>query len=140
MAVYFDQKETGMIKIDDVKGAMTGAPGEHYMAIQENFIAEKIPIIDISEYTMPLNAVLKSNKINEEELFRKYDRKGDKSMLLSAEEIAAIFKDYMNCVLKPEEVLIIENYFRKTYSRKEIKRAEWKQFLQIKAIFDCDVN
>jgi len=49
MAVYFDQKETGMIKIDDVKGAMTGAPGEHYMAIQENFIAEKFSPINVSD-------------------------------------------------------------------------------------------
>lgn len=97
-----------------------------------------IPPMDASEYIMPLNTVLKKKKINEDDLLRKYDRKGDKNMLLSAGEIGEIIKDYLKIELLEEEITIIEEHLRKTFGRKDLKRAEWKQFLLTKSNFECD--
>jgi len=59
-------------------------------------------------------------------------------MLLSAEEIAEIIKDYLQIELLEEEVKILEDHMRKTFGRKDLKRSEWKQFLLAKSNFDCD--
>lgn len=100
--------------------------------------AEVIPPVDASEYIMPLSTVLKRQNVNEVEILRKYDRKGDKNMLLSAGEIAEIYKDFLKEELKEPEVRNIENHMRKAYGRKEIRRSEWQQFLLVKANFAFD--
>ena len=72
---------------------------------------------------MPLSAVVKRKGITIDQIYKRYDT--DRSMLLSADEIEKLVKNFLKTNLFKFEVQEIETYIRKTFLRKEVKKLEF---------------
>ena len=81
----------------------------------------------MSDFIKPLKAIIKQKKISTDAIFKTFDK--DKSFLLSAKEIAAMIKVYLNYQCTELDEMVLTQSLKKTTGRSDLKKAEFSQLI-----------
>ena len=112
-AQYLDKNENGFIEYYNLQLAISNFheyDPRKKIEIVSKQDSEELSEVDFEVELQNLGAILFKKNVKAEQIWKKYDT--DRSYLLSADEIAVVFKDHTDIKVKGARLKALDNYIR----------------------------